>query len=288
MLRFVQRRAFTLVELLVVIAIIGILVSLLLPAVQAAREAARRMQCHNNLKQLALASLMYEQTHKAWPNCAIWPPEHGWGVFVLPFIEQQAVHDQYRFDKHFDEPENWPATNVAIRTFICPSAPNRPAGNYPAGVSDYTPIFDVDANSMAAGAISFRPSKDGVMFYNARVTLADVLDGTSNTLLLAEDAGRPWLYRRGKRAGTTQVAGWASINSVTPINLDGFSPDGTQMFGPCAINCTNLHECYSFHPGGASFAFVDGHVRIISETTPIDRLADLVTRSNSEVVTDEL
>src|SRR5688572_21096269 len=108
---------FTVVELLVVIALIGTLIALLLPAVQAAREAARRMDCQNNLKQLGLAASMYEQSFKAFPNACMFPPNHGWGPFVLPFIEQQQVQDIYHFERDFDDPLNFPATNLAIRTF---------------------------------------------------------------------------------------------------------------------------------------------------------------------------
>jgi prepilin-type N-terminal cleavage/methylation domain-containing protein/prepilin-type processing-associated H-X9-DG protein len=280
--RFTRRAGFALIELLVVIAVVGVLLALLLPAVQAAREAARRMKCQNNLKQLALAALMYEQTYQAFPNACLWPPEHGWGPFLLPFLEQQAVSNVYRFDVPFDDPANFAATNQAISTFICPSAPTRTASTDPAGVCDYVPMYNVDPTAIRRGVISPRSNPDGILYYNARLTLADVQDGTSQTLLLVEDAGRPILLRRGKRAGRTEFAGWASCNSVTPINLDGFSPDGTSMWGPCAINCTNLHEIYSLHPGGAHIVFVDGHVRLVSQTVTIELIADLVTRANGE------
>jgi prepilin-type N-terminal cleavage/methylation domain-containing protein/prepilin-type processing-associated H-X9-DG protein len=282
-----RNAGFTVVELLVVIAIIGLLLALLLPAVQSAREAARRIECQNNLKQLGLAAFMYEQSFQAFPNACLFPPNHGWGTFILPFVDQQAVHDIYRFDRNFDDPLNFAATNVAIRTFICPSAPNRTGGAYPAGVCDYAPIYNVDPTAISLGVISPRPNPDGILYCNARLRRADVLDGTSHTLLLVEDAGRPVLLRRGKIAGQTEVAGWATFNNVTPINLDGFSSDGAQMFGPCAINCTNLHECYSLHPTGANVVFVDGHVQFLSETIRIDRMADLVTRANGEPVGDE-
>jgi prepilin-type processing-associated H-X9-DG protein len=246
------------------------------------------MQCQNNLRQIALAVLMYEQACQVFPSACVSPPEHGWGPFVLPFLEQQSVFDQYRFDKRFDDPVNFTATNHAISTFICPSAPTRPAGTDPAGVCDYSPIFNVDPTAIARGVVSPRPNPDGILFINAKLTLAHVQDGTSQTLLLVEDAGRPYLMRRGRRVGRTEFAGWAAYNSVTPINLDGFSADGTQMWGPCAINCTNLHECYSLHPGGANVVFVDGHVRFLSETIRLDQMADLVTRANGEPTSVDL
>jgi prepilin-type processing-associated H-X9-DG protein len=213
----------------------------------------------------------------------VFPPEHGYGPFLLPFIEQQAVLNEYRFDLRFDDPANFPAINRAIGTFICPSAPTRTNSSDPAGVCDYAAIYNVDPTAISRGVITPRPNPNGILYHNSKLTLADVLDGTAQTLLLVEDAGRPVLFQRGKRVGKTEFAGWAAYNSVTPINLDGFSPDGTQMWGPCAINCTNLHECYSLHPGGAHFVFVDGHVQFVSETIPIDLMADLVTRANGEV-----
>lgn len=284
--RQASRPGFTLIELLVVISVIGVLIALLLPAVQAAREAARRTHCQNNLKQLALAALMYEQTYQVFSNACVSPPEHGWGPFLLPFIGQQAVLDQYRYDRAFDDPSNFAATNHAIGTFVCPSAPTRASTADPAGVSDYTPIYNVDPTAIRLGVISSRSNPEGILAYNANLSLAHVLDGTGQTILLVEDAGRPILFRRGKSAGRTEFAGWAAFNSVAPINLDGFSPDGTHMWGPCAINCTNLHECYSLHPGGANVAFVDGHVRFLSETISLELMADLVTRANGESAGD--
>jgi prepilin-type N-terminal cleavage/methylation domain-containing protein/prepilin-type processing-associated H-X9-DG protein len=281
-----KRSAFTLVELLVVIAIIGVLIAILLPAVQAAREAARKAHCQNNLRQIALATLMYEESQYVFPNACVFPPKHGWGPFLLPYLEQQTIANQYRFDLPFDDSRNFAATDHAISTFICPSTPTRSATGDPAGVCDYAAMFDVDPTAMSRGVVTMRSNPDGIFYYNANLRLRDVTDGTSQTILMVEDSGRPIHMRRNKRVGRTEFAGWAAYNSVTPINLDGFSHDGTQMWGPCAINCTNLHECYSFHPGGAHFAFVDGHVQFMSETIPIDRIADLVTRANGEFVGD--
>lgn len=284
-----KRRAnlpgFTLVELLVVIAIVGVLVSLLLPAVQAAREAARRIQCQNNAKQMGLAVNMYESTHKLFPPALVFPIEHGWGPFLLPFMEQNAVYDQYSLAVRYDDPINIPA-RVRIGTFICPSAPTRRNLTPANDICDYSPIFDVDMRAMSQGVITLRESRFGVMEYSSAVRQADVVDGTTNTLLIGEVAGRPFHFRRGKKIGTTLEAGWATLNGVTPINLDGASHDGTTIYGPCAINCTNVHELYSMHPGGADFVFADGHVRFIADTVPIDVMGDLVTRANGEIVGD--
>ena len=121
-------RGFTLVELLVVIAIIGILIALLLPAVQAAREAARRLQCTNSLKQIGLAIHNYESTHRKYPPSGAGPPgpsplHHGFFTFLLPYLEQGAIHDQYHWDQDWYTALNQTATETDIGLLFCPSAP---------------------------------------------------------------------------------------------------------------------------------------------------------------------
>lgn len=277
-------RGFTLVELLVVLAIIGLLLAILLPAVQAAREAARRLSCSNNLRQLATAALLYDDVHGTLPPSAVSVTHYTWATLLLPHLEQQNLYDGYRFDLTYDDPLNQPAVQIVLKTFICPSAP--PARANPAGTSygpsDYTPITDVDPQAMALGYVTLRGSPWGAMPVDAAVRLAEITDGTSMTILLAEDAGRPQLWQRGKLRGATEPTGWATQNGISPINLDGASADG-EIYGGCAINCTNLHECYAFHTGGAMFAFVDGHVRLLSHTVSTNMLADLVTRAEGEV-----
>src|SRR3954447_18482551 len=132
-----KRRGFTLVELLVVIAIIGVLVALLLPAVQSARESARRMQCSNNLKQIGLGLHNFHDTNLTQPAGGITssakPPGvkfnvpnneiHGWGIFIYPYIEQKAAYDQYHFDQHWYDAGNTLVREQFINTFICPSTP---------------------------------------------------------------------------------------------------------------------------------------------------------------------
>lgn len=277
---------FTLVELLVVIAIVGLLVAILLPAVQAAREAARRMSCGNNLKQLALAVLMYEDAQGSLPPAAVSATHYTYATLILPHLEQQNLFASYRFDLSYDDPLNQPAVQTSLKMFICPSAPagrQNPAGQQ-FGPSDYTPITDVDPQAMALGFATPRGNPFGTMPVDATVRLAEITDGLTTTLLLAEDAGRPQLWQRGRLNGATEATGWATQTNISPINLDGASADGLTIWGPCAINCTNLHECYSFHRVGAMFAFADGHVRLLSSSMPTNTLADFVTRAEGEVV----
>lgn len=284
-----QRQAFTLIELLVVIAIIITLMALLLPAIQRVREAANRMWCANNLRQLAIATHNYAKDHHRFPPCETGGPNTAsWVTLVLPYIEQQPVYALYNFSRGWDDPANQPAVSARIKLFICPSAPsdrdNR-RGDLVFGLCDYSPIFDVDPRLIAMGLLDpWRGNPLGVISYQQGARLADVEDGLSNTILIAEDAGRPLLYQAGQHVGTTDVAGWASANALIPINLDGFSHDGVTQWGPCAVNCTNVHEVYSFHTRGANSVFADGHIQFLRSSLSIKIMAALVTRAGGEHV----
>ena len=116
-------------------------------------------------------------------------------------------------------------------------------------------------------------------------TLLGITDGTSNTILVAEVAGRPAVYIFGKPAGTTRVPSWAAYNGMIPINLDGWLADGSGPWGPCAINCSNAHEVYSFHTGGANLSFADGRVKFVNANVSIRVMAALVTRAGGETET---
>lgn len=178
---------FTLVELLVVIAIIGILVGLLLPAVQAAREAARRMQCSNNLKQLALAFHNYHDTHRTFPayqynvaNTNSWQG-HGALTMVLPFIEQTALFNNMRFTEAFDTGYNNDVGRRKVAAFLCPTDISYPDSNW--GGNNYVVnggaqvgLYDTNSNSVAGGA--FNRSQGSRM--------GDLSDGTSNVILMSE------------------------------------------------------------------------------------------------------
>ena len=152
-----RRLGFTLVELLVVIAIIAMLVTLLLPAVQAAREAARRISCMNNMKQLGVAAHNYHDSYKVLPPAR--HRNHTWAVKILPFIEQQALYNKYRLDRAWTHADNQPAVSTKIKTFRCASAPShsvvdRFSSNREAkrreSLSQYWP--EADANSCASAA----------------------------------------------------------------------------------------------------------------------------------------
>jgi prepilin-type N-terminal cleavage/methylation domain-containing protein/prepilin-type processing-associated H-X9-DG protein len=313
------RRAFSLIELLVVIGIIAVLLGLLLPAVMKVRESANRMSCRNNLKQLGLALHLYQVDHDAFPPGQVIGPlpeagvtqavGHGWGPFVLPYIEQRALAAAYRWDLGNADPANQPVVIHPLKVFQCPSAQSDryfyggPFALYggKAACGDYGPTWGVDAALVRLGLITepgdepyFVPGWPnsipdlwiyrGVLIPNEMTRPGQILDGTSNTILLAEDAGRPQLWRAGRPIpGQPPVVGgpWEAFFSGFVVR--GSNPDGT-FPGPCPINCTNDRQVFSFHPGGANTVFADGSVQFLQAGMSIRTLAALVTRAGGEVV----
>src|SRR5262249_15452992 len=205
-----MRRGFTLIELLVVIAIIAVLIALLLPAVQKVREAANCMACANNLKNLGLALHNYENAHGRFPPGGVngpfreagvtTPTLHGWGVFILPYIEQQPLWDRYRLDKTYSAPENQLVAATQLKIFQCPSAaePDRfmtfgtwGENGTRGACSDYAPILGVSPKLADMGLIDRVGLYEGVMPINRMVRVSEITDGTSKTILVTECAGRP-------------------------------------------------------------------------------------------------
>lgn len=294
-----QPRAFTLVELLVVIAIIGILVALLLPAIQAAREAARRSSCQNNLKQLLTGMHLFVDSYKEFP-AGIEPGYttdnatnfmHSWVPYVLPYIEEQAVHDQYRFDKRWDDPQTnsiltrRPETIKQFDMLICPTTQVEVKGrnDYGAicGPGNYT---DLQGKSYTEDWYAGASWSLGVMIAvpgdrgspgrtNTRVRIAQIEDGTTYTILLGECAGRDVNLRPGQTANPTLF--WANGDHAYAHHGD-------------AVNITPVDELYSDHPGGLHIGMADATVRFLTEDTPKRIIDFLATRSKGEVFHGEL
>jgi prepilin-type N-terminal cleavage/methylation domain-containing protein len=310
-------RAFTLVELLVVIAIIGVLVALLLPAVHAAREAARRAQCLNNLKQFALALHNFESAYKFIPPSKVSGAtpeadqirvrlnmgagtEHAWPVFFLAFIEQQNARSLYSFQYNWNAPENKAGRDTPLSVALCPSSPFNDPLHPPytsAGVAisggriDYTVVSDIHGSLRVQGYIDdLSPASKyyGAIRTNQIIGLQSVTDGTSNTLLIVEDAARPWWYKANrmlysKAASDRRIGGiWAHPDNN--IRMDGYDWAGNTQFGPCGMNCTNSDEMYGFHTGGMTMALCDGSSRLLSQSTDIRVLARLITAAGGEVL----
>jgi len=306
-----RRQGFTLIELLVVIAIIAILIGLLLPAVQKTREAASRIQCTNNLKQLGLALHNYHDTHQSLPSSTNLPgvPRSSAFTFLLPFFEQDNLYRNYDFSSNWFDPINQPVSATKLSILLCPSSPNpdrldgRPEAWAPlVAVTDYGITTHVAQRLYLTGLVdNYGP---GAMPKNeARPRLADITDGTSNTILVAESAGRPNLWRAGRLIGvpaTIRVNGGGWSRAATAFSIEGSSADGTTFPGPCAINCTNGEDVtiypdayygrdgsgaiYAFHTGGANAVFGDGSVHFLHQSISIRTLAALVTRGGGEVI----
>ncbi len=241
-----SRRGFTLIELLVVIAIIAILIGLLLPAVQKVREAAARMKCTNNLKQIALACHNYEGTYQSLPpgivntTSTAYNPDlteygtqtgttwsyanHSFQSVMLPYIEQAnvlATAGGYNYKLNWDNAANQPATSVRIPTYECPSVPSEHFVNpIPSGwtkapaTGDYWPISRANNNAAVWTGLGFTfPGTDavnGVLTANARTKFAAITDGLSNTLMLGESGARNEGWSAGKKYADATTSGWGT------------------------------------------------------------------------------
>jgi prepilin-type N-terminal cleavage/methylation domain-containing protein len=294
---------FTLVELLVVIAIIGVIVALLLPAVQAAREAARRMSCQNNLRQFGIALHNYHDTHGVFPPHRLNDPNHGWMAMMLPQIEQGNLHAIYKFGVNWSHVDNQPAITTKLKIAVCPSAPgaNRVdslANNKRAAVTDYAIPNNVAPVAYSGNGLTPPPDTRGIIHGNLGTRMAEVTDGLSNTMLLLEDAGRPDFWLRRKRGpattsdgcgnddvagGQVSGAGWADPAGAIPLHT--FAVNGLTCPGTCLMNCTNNNEPFSFHPGGiSSIVLGDASVRFLPESTSIRAFTAMVTIGGGEVI----
>lgn len=317
-------KGFTLVELLVVIAIIGILIALLLPALQVSRESARRLQCQNNLKQLGLAVHGHENARRelirTFYNPAVMPGDPslmGGITFLLPYLEQNALYKAYDLSANCDEPVNDPVVTRQLSFLQCPSTPeaNRAvavnmiktyAGNtrapWAAAMTDYGCVrafnYDVGPPDDPAGIGAFEHYTPDFKRHT-RVKLTMIKDGASHTLAFGERAGLPDRWVKGVKSNPSTpfqssfawYGPWAGTTSfwLTSFNASGAS---AQLNGPCTINCSNVGfqynvgGFYSFHPGLMNAVFVDGSVRTVNESVSPQLLFAIVSRASGDRVQD--
>jgi prepilin-type N-terminal cleavage/methylation domain-containing protein/prepilin-type processing-associated H-X9-DG protein len=302
-----SRCGFTLIELLVVIAIIAILIGLLLPAIQKVREAAARIQCQNNLKQIGLGTLDYESALGGLPpsrttgnhaGAPYYPYQHSWSAALLPYIEQTAAFNLYDYKADWNAPVNYAAIRTNQKIFNCPSTPDQPRFDGTIGATpaagDYHAVNAIK-NFVAVNCFGYPHLVDkddprivGAMRRDEITPITAISDGTSNTILVAEDAGRPQFYNalRQKYIDPNfpppgKEGGWADPNGA--FSIDGSYPNGL-IPGPCTMNCTNNSEVYSFHSNGANVVFADGSVHFLNSNMNLCVLAALATRAGGEVI----
>ena len=308
-----RQAGFTLIEMMVVIVLIGMLAAALLPAVQGARESARRAACGNNLRQLAVAIHKYEGAMGSFPTINMYPYgeatlNSGWMPLLLPHLEQTDLYNRFRRDLNWYDSLNQTAVSTRVKVFECPSSPvtaaNRvisgtgaapwPVATYQGATTDY-----VASGGLMGGMVPvYAPQgtetlRCGAMALDTGRRVSEIPDGTSNTLLINEMAGRPTLWQNGKpdttsersRASSTNLnisGAWAGANYM---GFRGFTYDGTVQPGAFGVNASNYYGgIYSFHSNGANAAMADASVRFLKQDLDIYVIVALITRDGHEVI----
>jgi len=295
-----HRQAFTLVELLVVIAIIGILVALLLPAIQAAREAARRAQCNSNLKQLGLALHNYHDTHQRLPagqtyvSNTQFNDKFTWTVFLLPFVEQNALYDQVNWNGDMGGCAlNANVSNKEIPAFVCPSGGGEAEFGHACRVRH---SYVANAGVGALRAIWPPSQQPGVFMQNKWLRFADFNDGTSNTVGISEiikvregnDFRGTWSYCEGTLYQHDRTPNTRIPDESRPNFCPG--ADANHPEAPCIGTYTvwnlrnSILSARSLHPGGVQAALMDGSVRFVTNTIDVTTWRALGTPHGNEVL----
>ncbi len=286
------RRGFTLIELLVVIAIISVLIALLLPAVQSAREAARRAQCCNNLMQIAIATQNYESSHEVFPPGVVnetgpvldQPKGYHYGVLVriLPYCDMKNIYNHFNFKLGLYEIQNATTRTAAVRTYLCPSDRGSPRGPSNVALNNYVGCH----NDLEA---PIDVTNNGVFILNRAIRYEDIPDGSSQTIFFGEKlndgTGQGWAS--GTRASLRNMG--SGINMAVNFPRAAASGSIEESFGESGPpkNAPGtpgfVGGFASQHPGGANFTMGDGSVKFLKTTTG-GALKLLANRSDGEII----
>jgi prepilin-type N-terminal cleavage/methylation domain-containing protein len=284
-----KRRAFTLVELLVVIAIIGVLVALLLPAIQSSREAARRSACANNAKQIGLAIAGYQLSKKVFPasntdELFLWDnedslPNHSWASVIMPYVELETLDDRIDYKQSCMSAANRAAAGTVVSIYRCPSYAGltyTDDNHYPPGpyaIGNYVAMGATDVDHLWEAHLK----PESVIYPKSKIKPSEISDGLSKTMLVAEsreEKMRVWID--GRTAANTSLRYDPSFDSPgISLNFSPYYDDGDifSKYGPS-----------SMHPNGAYHLYGDGSVHFLTNTIKVDVYVALVTRAGGETV----
>src|SRR5260370_6075818 len=294
-----KRLAFTLIELLVVIAIVGVLIGLLLPAVQKVREAANRASCQNKLHQIGIALHAFHSDHCSFPPGYVWrrrtpdvptQTDPGWSraACLLPYLEQDNLQREINFGSSVGDPSNESIRTTVLSLFVCPT--DQQTGLFQVQTTTGLSI-NAATNSYAAcfgGLVEIgdTPGKgDGVFYRNSRVRIADIGDGTSNTLAVGERAA---LFAQAPWAGAVS-AGTVRITPGAPVSSTAIEAAPVQVLAHCGSHALNDNrsdpdDFFTPHVGTAFFLFPDGFLRPVSLKTDVVIIRAFAPRNGGEVI----
>ena len=267
-------RGFTLVELLVVVAIIGLLLALLMPSIQSAREASRRSTCRNNLRQMGVAFELHHNTMQSYPFGSFDHTKRqiSWSVYLLPFLEEASLADRFQFNQKYNHASNRAVVSTVVPVFICPSSVRLTPGREASNVGDKNNNGSYNDGDWAAandyggiyGSSLATPKDNGMLLYNRTVKHREVTDGTSHTIIVAEDTGRGWQW-------------------------DGEWANGGNVFDQIGgVNLQQNNEMWSDHPSGVQVLLCDGSVQFMANNCDANALLSMCTRSGQEMAGDAM
>jgi prepilin-type N-terminal cleavage/methylation domain-containing protein/prepilin-type processing-associated H-X9-DG protein len=305
-----RARGFTLIELLVVIAIIAVLIGLILPAVQSSREAARRLQCANNLKQIGIAMHNYHSDSNLFPpgylsqtvnnqfDGAELGPGWSWGTLILSNLEQRSLYNAVNFGMQITHPASLTVRTTVLSSYLCPSSVPGTGPITLRDLADTVLVSDLVPGQYVASAgqwevEEFAAGNNGVFYRNSNIGLRDIADGSSQTLLAGERsrnvADATWVGVIPGAQSCTKP-GWplqdCETSNVMVLSHTGPSPDERWIDVP-NNKTAGADDYWSLHPGGCNFAFCDGSVRFIKETINPKIFSFLSTRAGGEIVSSD-